>query len=315
MWIYAYHMFEMLDASILKYFIGPLVGAVIGYITNDIAIKMLFRPYNAVRVFGVRLPFTPGLIPKERRNIAKSIGETISTELLSGEIVRGALLSESARRKLEDGVDAVMSKAAADERRVREVLPGGEDGAWKAGLAATLDNISGQLCQSLLMSGFEKAIAAKVIEDLRAKLAHSPISPMRLFWDDNFSNTLSNRLSRSLSEFTERNAPELVSGLLTKAADDILNSTIGGLFEKYGEQLTRLRGALLAQYESLVTNQIDNMLRAINIRAIVEDRINSLDMAQLEAMTFRLMKRELKAIVWLGALLGAIMGTATSFIK
>ena len=46
------------------YVIAPLLGGVIGYITNDIAIRMLFRPHKAKYVMGVHIPFTPGIIPK-----------------------------------------------------------------------------------------------------------------------------------------------------------------------------------------------------------------------------------------------------------
>ncbi|NET52465.1 MAG: DUF445 family protein, partial [Merismopedia sp. SIO2A8] len=43
--------------------VPPIVGGVIGYFTNDLAIQMLFRPYNAIYVGDRKLPFTPGLIP------------------------------------------------------------------------------------------------------------------------------------------------------------------------------------------------------------------------------------------------------------
>ena len=58
----------------LEILIPPLVGGVIGYITNDIAIKMLFHPRKAIYIGKWKLPFTPGLIPKEKHRVAKSIG-------------------------------------------------------------------------------------------------------------------------------------------------------------------------------------------------------------------------------------------------
>ena len=58
-----------------QYFVGPLVGAVIGYITNDIAIRMLFRPHQAKYFMGIHIPFTPGIIPKEKARIAGAIGK------------------------------------------------------------------------------------------------------------------------------------------------------------------------------------------------------------------------------------------------
>ena len=55
----------------ISYIIPPLVGAAIGYITNDIAIRMLFRPHEAKYLFGKQLPFTPGIIPKEKGRLAR----------------------------------------------------------------------------------------------------------------------------------------------------------------------------------------------------------------------------------------------------
>ena len=61
--------------EILKYLAGPLIGAVIGYCTNYIAVKMLFYPRKEIRVFGHRLPFTPGAIPKGQQRLAKAATE------------------------------------------------------------------------------------------------------------------------------------------------------------------------------------------------------------------------------------------------
>jgi uncharacterized membrane protein YheB (UPF0754 family) len=63
----------------------PLVGAVIGYFTNDIAIKMLFRPYRAIYIGRQRLPFTPGLIPSNQERLARRISDSIMGSLLTPE--------------------------------------------------------------------------------------------------------------------------------------------------------------------------------------------------------------------------------------
>ena len=51
----------------IQFLIGPVIGLIIGYVTNNIAIKMLFRPLKPVYIGKRRVPFTPGLIPKEKR--------------------------------------------------------------------------------------------------------------------------------------------------------------------------------------------------------------------------------------------------------
>ncbi|MGJ5673368.1 MAG: DUF445 domain-containing protein [Nostochopsis sp.] len=63
----------------------PILGGVIGYFTNDIAIKMLFRPYRAMYIAGRRIPFTPGLIPRNQERLAKNISDTIMGSLLTPE--------------------------------------------------------------------------------------------------------------------------------------------------------------------------------------------------------------------------------------
>lgn len=61
------------------------MGGIIGYFTNDIAIKMLFRPYRAYYIAGRRLPFTPGLIPSNQERLAQRISDAIMGSLLTPE--------------------------------------------------------------------------------------------------------------------------------------------------------------------------------------------------------------------------------------
>ncbi|WP_445638385.1 UPF0754 membrane protein [Nostoc sp. DSM 114161] len=63
----------------------PILGGIIGYFTNDIAIKMLFRPYRAIYIAGRRVPFTPGLIPRNQERLALNISNTIMGSLLTPE--------------------------------------------------------------------------------------------------------------------------------------------------------------------------------------------------------------------------------------
>ena len=83
-------------SDIWIFFIPPLAGAIIGYFTNDLAIKMLFRPYKAIYFKGRKLPFTPGLIPSNQERLAKKVADTIMGSLLTP-----SELQNLARRLLE----------------------------------------------------------------------------------------------------------------------------------------------------------------------------------------------------------------------
>jgi len=72
-------------AELWIYFLPPVAGGLIGYGTNDIAIKMLFRPYRPYYIGNVRVPFTPGLIPRNQNRLAQRVADTIVTSLLTPE--------------------------------------------------------------------------------------------------------------------------------------------------------------------------------------------------------------------------------------
>lgn len=106
----------------LKYIIGAAVGAVIGYITNWLAIKMLFKPYNEKRVMGMKIPFTPGLIPKEQRRIAKSVGDAVGEHLLTEETITNALSSDTMKQHIRIWVHEKIQLLSQDSEKIKDVL-------------------------------------------------------------------------------------------------------------------------------------------------------------------------------------------------
>lgn len=100
----------------------PLLGALIGYGTNDLAIRMLFRPYKAHYLFGRHVPFTPGMIPKEQGRIAEKVASTVTTHLLTkGEISRLSrrLVSEENVGGLVDRMVALVLRELQDPEKMR----------------------------------------------------------------------------------------------------------------------------------------------------------------------------------------------------
>ncbi len=78
----------------------PLVGAFIGYLTNKVAIRMLFRPLKAWHLFGIRVPMTPGVIPSKRANLAENMGEVVGDHLLTSTEIGNALKEERFQQHL-----------------------------------------------------------------------------------------------------------------------------------------------------------------------------------------------------------------------
>ncbi len=77
-----------------------VVGALIGGLTNSLAIKMLFRPYEAKYIGKWRIPFTPGLIPKRRDQLAVQLGQLVVNHLITEESIQAKLKEERLRNQL-----------------------------------------------------------------------------------------------------------------------------------------------------------------------------------------------------------------------
>lgn len=87
-----------------------LIGALIGGFTNHLAIKMLFRPHEAKYIGKWKVPFTPGLIPKRRDELAKQLGRTVVEHLLTPETFKRRFFSIDMRTKAEFWIQGQLTK-------------------------------------------------------------------------------------------------------------------------------------------------------------------------------------------------------------
>jgi uncharacterized membrane protein YheB (UPF0754 family) len=99
--------------ALLPWLLPPVLGAVIGYVTNAIAIRMLFRPLREIRVLGVRLPLTPGVIPRQRLQLADNIGQMVARELLDEQTVHRQLTSAGFQDRIRVNIEQFLSDLLA----------------------------------------------------------------------------------------------------------------------------------------------------------------------------------------------------------
>jgi uncharacterized membrane protein YheB (UPF0754 family) len=102
--------------------LAVLMGSLIGYVTNWLAIKMLFRPLKEKRIFNRRLPFTPGVFPKEKERLAGSIGDTVGNLLLNEEQVVARLLDSAVEEQVRGFYRGAVERALAESCSVHELL-------------------------------------------------------------------------------------------------------------------------------------------------------------------------------------------------
>ena len=87
------------------------------------------------------------------------------------------------------------------------------------------------------------------------------------------------------------------------------------LLKGHDEQLTQAVNATESIYRTVISEHLPRILESIDISKIVRERINEMDVKETEKLIFQVMDKELKAIVWLGALLGLIMGSLNTLFQ
>jgi len=100
-----------MNLEILSISVG--VGASIGYITNYIAIKLLFRPYKPVKLGNLTV-FPQGVIPREKSSLAKKVGEVVKNYILSEEEIKKIVTSDEVKKEinnfLDEKIDSLLDK-------------------------------------------------------------------------------------------------------------------------------------------------------------------------------------------------------------
>ena len=94
----------------LPFVLPPLLGAIIGYVTNYIAIRMLFRPLHPWHILGIRVPMTPGIIPSRRGDLARKMGQMVGEHLVTSKDVGRALDKEEFRQHLYQALELKLDK-------------------------------------------------------------------------------------------------------------------------------------------------------------------------------------------------------------
>lgn len=288
----------------------PLIGAVIGYITNDIAIRMLFRPRSAKYIFGVKIPFTPGLIPKEKSRIAESIGNAISNNLMNKETLAKTLLSQEMLDKIGNGFDTFVANQKVNNETVEQYLTHYlKDGDIEYLKTTLTDDLSSRIHSALANSQLGDKVAAIVVEHVMAKVKNGLLG---VFGADQFLLLVAAPaeilLAKNINEMLANHSHEIVGSLIGDQIQSFMTVPMKNLFVGREDVIEKIKLSILSLYSALVTEQLPRILEAVNISKIVESRINEMDVKETEKLILEVMNKELKAIVRLGALLGFLMG-------
>jgi len=309
--------------TILLFVIPPIAGAIIGFVTNVIAIRMLFRPLKEVRILGIRLPFTPGILPRQRKTLALSIGSMVERELLTPEILRERLSRDDVKEKIKQAISRITKdilektpgdlslKIGESENFITKRLPSAIENIYPVFLNAVLQFLRrNDIRQELESRG--RIILRNIILKFN--------SVQRFFISaGKYDQTLEEKMPEIIDELTsgieallkENKIKQSLVNTASNSVNDLIksqNKTIAELLNISNEDKEKLDDYLLEKLTIAVNTQIEKVLSSIDIRTLVSDRIDSLDMIRVERIILDVLSNQLKYVELFGGVLGFLMG-------
>ena len=295
-------------SPILFFLIPTLAGAIIGYLTNYVAIKMLFRPLKEIRIFGLRLPFTPGILPKERHKLADSIGRMVENELITPGVLKERLTRADIHEKTEKAVSVYSDKLL--EKELSEIL-----------FASDFDDIPiAGFLTDFFNSDIFISFLDEILNELLLKENDSPKD------ESNVLSWIKSRV-KDIGEYLIPAARDMIKTSLIRE----MKNQAQGKNSSYKMALIKITekypGITLREFLSLrehkknildlyiagkaistINDNAENVLSSVNVKLLVSDRVNSLDMSRVEKIILDVMAGQLKWINVFGAILGALIG-------
>ncbi len=293
----------------MRFLIPILVGTVIGLVTNGIAIRMLFRPFRPVRIGKFRLPFTPGLIPREQKRVAHSIGLLVAEELLDPETMRETLLKPSVRETFDRQIDQMAAKALESDWTLLDYMQTGEKGsAVEKGLLAVNKTVIRKITDEVRGMDVGGLIVDHFADDVIGGL-----NPMIIGLLGGAIDSIRDSIKNKINEIVDERAEDIITDFVDRKMDQWIQIPLSDAARKAQPYLPELKELAWEAYVRLIENKLRAALETLDLQQVVEEKIASYDVRELERLLMGLMKKELGAIVYLGGVLGAAMGFVSAF--
>ena len=286
---------------------GPIIGSIIGYFTNYIAVKMLFYPRNEVKICGHKVPFTPGAIPKGKPRLAKTVGHVVANTLLTEEDIKQRILSPDTEEAVIDKVMAELSNKIYVE--IGRVCKNYEEyGALKENLSNAFTN---EIMDSIGKIDLKNTIVNEAGRVIKEKVRGTMLA---MFLSDEMLNSFIQPVGVELEAYIAENGKDFIQKEVNEKIMAFEQKSILDLCSEMNVEEGKIRDAIRSIYRSASEDAVSGVLKNVDISTMIEEKINDMKTEDLEKMVLTVMKKELDTIVNLGALIGFILGSLNTIL-
>lgn len=291
----------------LKFLVAPLIGAIIGYCTNYIAVKMLFRPLKPVKIGKVTLPFTPGIIPKRKPALAKAIANMVGKSLVGEEeikaILTSATMKEAVVSKITGAIDNTLKENSIKD--IATVIV--DEQVYGEKKEAAVDYVSERI-----VDGVKAIDIAGIILNEGSAAVKNMGGMISMFVNESVIASFAEPIGAKVEGYIATNGKELIK---SKVEEEVSSLEVKHIKELVSIDNTEAISTVIGEiYDKMLDKEIADIVNAFDICAIVEKKVNDMDVSELEKMIMSVMKNELGAVINLGALIGFILGLFNLFV-
>ncbi len=298
--------------QIVKVLSGPIVGAIIGLFTNYIAVKMLFRPKNAVKIGKYTLPFTPGIIPKRKADLAKAVGRTVGNVLFGENEVMSIIASEEMKNTFVYEIMKTINERVSEDTTAKSMLSEimGED-IYSQKRDELSHKITDKIVYGLLNMDVGKVITDRGVEVLKQKLSNPMLS---FLINEKTINYIAVPIGEQINEYIKTDGIDKIESFLSSEVSELENRQIYSMFSDKEAVMLKMQNKLGDLYINFINSNVESFVKRFKISEIVEEKITSMSNESMEALVLSVMKTELNMVVNLGAVIGFAMGIINIFI-
>lgn len=257
-----------LAVNIIK---GALVGAAIGYFTNDIAVRMLFRPRKQWHLFGWPVPFTPGIVVRHQEDLAQAVGRTVSGDLLDTETLVAHLRGVRLREPIRAALDAERAALLATDKSPLE-LAGPQHRAAMEAIRRQLAEAAVEKAERLLRGGSE-AILPERVQNTFGPLANLPLAnlPLERFLPAPQRALLATWLQRQAARLASQ--PEVHSAAAAMLADLLRDFPNSEAFAALRETAARSLGERIPATTAGIQRSLGTFVHSEAFATVAQERL------------------------------------------
>lgn len=286
---------------------GPIIGAVIGYCTNYIAVKMLFYPRKEIRIGSFKVPFTPGAIPKGKPRLARGIGNIVANTLLTEEDIRKKVLTQKTEDAIVDKIMAVLS----ENIQANGIALLGEEEKYNVCKEKLVEKLTEQVMEALKNIDLGGIIAQEGQSAIKEKVQGTMLA---MFVNEEMLTSLIQPIGGKIAGYIDENGKDFIKPEIEGKLKEMESSSMLKLFEEVNLEEHQVREQVVSLYRKAAEALVSNLMKQLQIEAVIEEKINQMSVEELEKLVLTIMKKELDTIVNLGALVGGLLGILNIFI-